>query len=313
VGSGLAGAARVRNRGASWRERAGAFFRRFNRIALGLTLLFCSCSSSAGGEIGPMACTNGRDDDHDGLIDCADPDCLNLDLCRDAGRVVSDAGRNMSDAGPTDAAVTKPPRMDSGVIKVPVFDSGANGDDDGGPASVDAGPVDAGPPPPTCKPKCAATEACVDLKCQPVTASTSQTIAVTVVSVRAANADPFSACYDGDCLQPSWGLCCPIDPYVRVVQIHADGSPDTVVGQTATTMDSPRVDYTDAPTWTVSLAQGDLLVVQVWDHNVEVDDSEIFECKPNLTKLVGGQQTCGDRRGPFYAPLTVTVDLEPKK
>ena len=253
-----------------------------------------------------------RDEDHDGLVNCDDPDCQNLDICRDAGRRGGDAGTTPpATTGHIDAGSMKPPAdMDGGEIRLPVVD-GATDDDDGGTAvpTPDAGPVDAGPPPPTCSPKCSATEQCVDLTCEPVSSTTSQTMSVTVASVAAASSirsRPATTRLP----EPSWGLCCPIDPYVRVIQMHADKP--TVVGQTDTVLDDASPMYTSAPTWTVDLAQGDLLVFQVWDDNSELADTELYECKPNLTDFKPGPQRCGDFKGPLYRLLTVTVDLEPK-
>src|SRR5207244_12860254 len=44
----------------------------------------CSCSEwrcTHGRPTSPEACTNGVDDDHDGLVDCLDPDCAQSLSC----------------------------------------------------------------------------------------------------------------------------------------------------------------------------------------------------------------------------------------
>lgn len=44
------------------------------------------------GDLGNAACSNGIDDDHDGLTDCADPDCFGISPCGAPAPAISTAG-----------------------------------------------------------------------------------------------------------------------------------------------------------------------------------------------------------------------------
>jgi hypothetical protein len=44
------------------------------------------------GDLGPAACSDGLDNDNDGLIDCTDPDCTKVHPCSAPAPVLSHAG-----------------------------------------------------------------------------------------------------------------------------------------------------------------------------------------------------------------------------
>lgn len=68
-----------------------------------LLLLLTACSAAPSAEMG-AACSDGVDNDADGLVDCADPGCFYEPACRQS----SDGG--MVGPGPTDAEVMRPDR-----------------------------------------------------------------------------------------------------------------------------------------------------------------------------------------------------------
>jgi hypothetical protein len=63
-------------------------------VYLALPFIFClgSCSSSVAETESGASCSDGKDNDQDGLIDCQDPDCKPLAIC--GGRV--DAGHDLA-------------------------------------------------------------------------------------------------------------------------------------------------------------------------------------------------------------------------
>jgi hypothetical protein len=279
------------------------------RFWFGLALLLAACDSPRIGEVGHQACTNDLDDDHDGLENCADPDCQNLDECR-GFLIALDGGAFDGGRVPEGGIIGPPLLLDGGSGIPPHMDSGMSNEPPDEDSGVVIPIVDAGPPA-TCTPKCKDTEECIDLECKPVTASTSQTIAVTIQGARATPTGFFGECLDLECGVPI-GLCCPLDSYVRVVQVHADGSPDEVIGRTATARSmSYQIEYTGAATFTVNLAQGDYLDFELFDENTDMDDRLLFDCKPDLTNLKSGPQTCRGLIGVTLAQITAY--LEPKK
>jgi hypothetical protein len=288
------------------------------RFCFVFALLLASCDSPQIGEVGPHACSNSEDDDHDGRKDCADPDCQNLDMCR---RLIIELDGGISHQGhlPEGGVIGPPPQLDSGIISRPHMDSGTSKppvDEDDSGMSIPI--VDAGSK--ACDPKCTATEECIDGVCKAVTASASQTIAVHITHAEVEDTtlapdENLTTCLEWECSIPF--VCCPIEPYVRVVQIH--DSKETVIGSTrvittaATTAIPNRVrelNYGSSETWTVDLAEGDLLDFQLWDHNGEMPDRKIFECKPDLTTFDPAEQTCSADIGSVLT--TITASLVPK-
>jgi hypothetical protein len=108
---------------------------------------------------------------------------------------------------------------------------------------------------------------------------------------------------------------------VRVVQIH--DSKETVIGSTKVVTTSGGVivgrvrdvPYKDATTWTVDLAEGDLLQFELWDHNDENPDQRIFACKADLTMLDPSEQTCSGFVNGVIGELigTISAVLTPKE
>ena len=79
-----------------------------------LALSLAGCGGSSAGESNADACSNGRDDDGDGLADCADPACGVYAFCLGG----PDAGR--ADAGPGDAGLLDGDVPDASVCAQPV-------------------------------------------------------------------------------------------------------------------------------------------------------------------------------------------------
>src|SRR5262249_13593415 len=124
------------------------------------------------------------------------------------------------------------------------------------------------------------------------------------------NTTIISSCIDADC-PPGFGLCCSVDPYVRVIQVHAKGTADTVIGKTATIMDMVLLDYSDSPTWTVNLDEGDYLVFELWDHTDQVPEQIFLDRKQARPTLKGGEHTGRSLVGAL--PTMIPANLEPKK
>lgn len=276
-------------------------------------MLLASCDSPQIGEVGAQLCSNHKDDDHDGRQDCDDPDCQNQDVCLDGGLAL---GGTKRDGGrlPEGGVIGPPLLIDSGIVHTPHMDSGMSSnppDDDDSGVSIPI--VDAGTK--QCDPGCLKTEECIDGACKAVTASASQTIAVHITHAQVEDTTLVSTCVETEC-SLLFG-CCPLDPYVRVVQIH--DSKETVIGMTriittGTSVIPNRVrelDYSDSDTWTVGLAEGDLLAFELWDHNDDMPDQKIFDCKADLTSFDPPEQTCSALVGLLLT--TISADLAPKE
>jgi len=73
-------------------------------FVIGVLVTGCGGSHPTPTEADMAACTNNRDDDNDGLVDCHDSDCAVFQVCRhDAGVLDADLDAPMSDAGPCSA------------------------------------------------------------------------------------------------------------------------------------------------------------------------------------------------------------------
>jgi hypothetical protein len=256
-------------------------------IACTLLVLLAGCAVQRVGEFGD-ACTNGKDDDGDHLIDCNDPDCLGVEACRPEGGMVKmmpradaglsttrDAGNAFDAASDTGGSHAMDAARDSGLVMP--FDANAL-DEDGSS--------------PTCSPPCNPDEECVvsatSLHCQAVAAKQEGAFKLQVTSARAPNQSGVTAfCYDGDCPPAFAPLCCVVDPYVRIVLVPSTGGPEKVLGMTPSVMDSTHPTF-DAPAIPVTLTMGDVLRFEVWDHNdPPVMDLLLFQCKPDLTTIPG--------------------------
>jgi hypothetical protein len=100
-----------------------------------LTLLLSACGDTAPGfESTPLTCTDGQDNDDDGLLDCADPECADQPVCIDAAEtpVVG-----------TDLGVDPVDRADAGIpgAEASAPDGGGDYPDGATPAVDSAGPV----------------------------------------------------------------------------------------------------------------------------------------------------------------------------
>ncbi|MFH2011067.1 MAG: DUF4215 domain-containing protein [bacterium] len=59
------------------------------------------CDSSCMLEVSPELCSDGIDNDADGLVDCADPDCMNNPACGTCGNGIVEAGEMCDDGNST--------------------------------------------------------------------------------------------------------------------------------------------------------------------------------------------------------------------
>lgn len=259
-------------------------------LACALLVLLAGCDVPRVGEFGD-ACTNGQDDDNDGLIDCADPDCLGAEACREGGMIKvaphPDAGSSAPDAGepPFDAGADagnghRDAGLDSGVVSRPDASSIAI-DEDGGAAM--------------CNPPCAADEACVadatSVHCQPVAAKQAGMYRLRVVSARVPDVG-LVGCNDNSCLGFVCVGHCMVDPYVRVVLVR--GSVETDITRTSAVIDADMPIFSEAAV-AITLMTGDVLRFEAWEANnfPETGGRPIFQCKPDLTQI-SGQLSCMD-------------------
>ena len=263
-------------------------------------LLLAACAASPVGEVGREACTNRVDDDHDTLLDCLDPDCQNLDICRSQLAPTAsglDAGKGSGGTG----VINPPPPTDSG--KFLDEDAGFGDDEDGGALSI----LDAGPR--TCDPACPATEECDEGVCTPVATDAPAAFALTILSANAENMSVRGECYDEDpCIIYVCGACV-IDPYVKVVRVLADTNAEKVIGMTTFNNNTTSPTFDD-PAMQVELSKGDALRFEVWDHNEDRDDGLLFSCKPDLRVLMSGPIGCQRSDGTVLRRLEVNADLQ---
>lgn len=92
-------------------------------LASGLGLAGCALSNVAG-ELTPLQCDNGIDDDRDGPWDCADPDCQLFEHCRRLdgsvlGDVVPPRVQPPFDAGPLPPDASRPSLLSDGGLHCP--------------------------------------------------------------------------------------------------------------------------------------------------------------------------------------------------
>jgi hypothetical protein len=252
-------------------------------IACTLLVLLAGCAVQRVGEFGD-ACTNGKDDDGDHLIDCNDPDCLGVEACRpeggmvkmmpraDAGAVAPDAGHPAFDAG---AAPDSSHAMEAGL------DSG------GALSQLDASGIDEDGSLPSCNPPCPAAEACVadatSVSCQPVAARQGGSYRLRITSAIVPN-QGLGGCYG--CTGFICTGSCTVDPYVRVVLVS--GSAESEITRTSAVMDTVMPMFSEAAV-PITLMTGDVLRFEAWQdkRSPEMGDRPIFDCKPDLTQING--------------------------
>lgn len=258
-----------------------------------LILLLSGCSTSRVGEFGEDLCSNQRDDDGDGRIDCKDPDCLGAEHCRvglemDSGATgmdaattttaVKDAGRK-PEAGTNDAG--HPIAMDAGHrtdATMPKLDAAM---DDEASVATDAGPL-------TCMAPCAANEECVSGQCQTVAVNQGGKYTLKVTEAQAPSYD-LNGCFDTDCGFSFAPLCpCGVDLFVRVFLTR--NATDTRIGDTSVVVDTIDALFMEAG-WPVTLAPGDVLRFEVWDDDTPDPSMQVYTCKPDL-KAIPGQISC---------------------
>jgi hypothetical protein len=243
-----------------------------------LAVVAAACNINPHGEWDLLQCSDDKDNDGDGLIDCADPDCWAF-VCDKPRAASKDAGMNPS-----------PPMRDAGMSEpedggwLPLTPPIA--DDDSGMQSV----ADASTPA-----RCAIGEVpcptgseCVDGVCKPSGIAGNYTI--TVVSAVVPERSQSGVCYDFDVACPlilSCGNCQP-DPYAVVFQ--------NSVKMVAIT--NHRVN-TRTPNWEdqsfpLTLHDGDRLELQVWDWDPYYM-TKIFFCSPDLHDLPTGMLKCSPK------------------
>jgi hypothetical protein len=264
-------------------------------------LLLTACAASPVGEAGAAHCTDRQDNDDDGHFDCDDPDCQNLDICR----------QHVTQVGPMDASTgsggtpVKPPLgMDAGR-QIDEDDGGMIDEDDGGmqlPPVLDAGPGE-------CDPACLATEECSDGNCKPVATDMPVHLALTVRSAMASNTALITQeCLDeGPCI-PYVCTTCVIDPYVSVVRVHEDETEEEI-GKTATVNNTAMPRF-NGPKIEVELAKGDVVRLDVLDDNRNERDKLLFSCKLDLRMPMTGEVGCVSPQSTVLRRLEVSGDLE---
>ncbi len=274
-----------------------------------LALAVAGCRSQRPGEYGEVACNNHLDDDHDGLLDCRDPDCFGTATCKahmDAAVVKSDM-----DAGrPQDAGSSPPEPMDAGDAAKALPDATAPADDDSG-AAVE---LDAAAAKPPCDPVCKPDEQCIDHQCKPVAVQTPGRYTLQIESATVPRSSSLDTrCYDLVCdnvLSIPYSLCaCAVDPYIRVILVRSGD--ETLVGQTSYVKGSDDPTYHDAP-FPLQLMKGDVLRFEAWDHDdPSTTDELLFACKPDLTDVQQGVLSCSTLAGALYATaVQITASLQ---
>jgi hypothetical protein len=273
-----------------------------------LLLMLLGCSGPRLRELGEVACHNGMDDDHDGLWDCADPDCFGAAACGTHPSMDAGAKTKLVDMDATPGAGGANIDAGGSAAFVPID---AAADEDGGATRMLDATV---APPPPCDPACAIDQECIDHKCQGVAVKTPGEYTLTIVSVVAPDQSYTSACYDYPCDKPlsfvGIGLCpCPVDPYVVVVLVSA--GKEVMRFMTPVVTDDPNATFPPTP-FTLQLMQGDVLRFEVWDHDDPPNpDDKLFDCKPDLTNVMPGPLSCSTMAGPLNAQLvSVTADLQ---
>lgn len=241
-----------------------------------LWLFSAACAGYTRGEWDARQCSDGIDNDADGRIDCADPDCWAY-ACQHAARdaAVAQGGNAGVDLPPASVSTAGMLAAGSGGrVSLPELDD-AGGGNTSEPDDADAGLSSA----PECSSArgddCGIGRECIGGKCQTVdiTGKYALTITSAVVPVRTS----LGACFDTD-VWCALGACdgtCQPDPYVVVTKNSV-----VRVGSTTTQTDTTN------PKWTggsldIQLSTGDTLLFGVWDADT-FGNAEMFSCSPEL-------------------------------
>ncbi|HEY2734881.1 MAG TPA: hypothetical protein VGI70_12890 [Polyangiales bacterium] len=251
-----------------------------------------ACDVNTLGEWDPVRCSNGIDDDHDGLIDCDDPDCWAfacdkpsndqpMDAAVDASRPISDAGSSRDKDAQTDSSILPPPPPPPP-------------DDDSGMMSIE----DASMPPASCANggmSCPSGSSCMNGVCNPDSIAGDYTLQI--VSAVVPQRTVTGVCFDFDMLCPPLGSCdeCMPDPFVVVLKNGVG-----MVGTASHVLNTTTPMWSDAK-FSLSLSQGDRLEFDVWDWDPLIN-TRMFTCVPDLTGIASGKLQCGPRSGMTIAP-----------
>jgi hypothetical protein len=246
-----------------------------------------ACNINPHGEWDPLQCSDGKDNDGDGLIDCDDPDCWAF-VCETPPPPNTDAGME-----------TPPPIRDAGVSPK---DSGwpaltpPIAEDDSGMMSV----ADAATPVRGCtigEIPCPAGDECVDGVCKPNAIAGNYT--VTVVSAVVPEKTLTGVCYDFDVSCPpilACGICQP-DPFAVIVQNGVK-----TVGTTNHRINTRTPNWEDQ-SFPMTLQEMDRLELQVWDWD-PFYTTKIFYCSPDLQDLPTGILQCKPKASMTIDPGT---------
>lgn len=256
-------------------------------------------SCAAGPSEDASSCRANEDSDGDGFHGCDDPDCHRFELCRQAPRLRLDGGVAGS-GGQGGNAGTKPPvgGMSGGTNDGGV--GGTGGVEDSG-AEPDAGSM-------SCP--CAADEMCSDGGCVPAIPH-GPIYTVRMLSAQSPRGTlgppPDGVCVEIACRSgggsPVSYCPCEPEPYVRVIHISQRTQPDptetlalsTKIQGTMLTVTFDPDEQADIP-----LKPGDALRFELWDQNMTVADSFIYECDPMLSAdLTPGPLECFAESGPL--------------
>jgi hypothetical protein len=245
-----------------------------------------ACSVNPHGEWDPAQCSDGLDNDGDGLIDCDDPDCWAF-VCKTPPPVSKDAS---VDASHPEHDAALPEHKDSGSLLPP-----PTVDEDSGPMSR----PDSGTPPLSCTTNealCPNGTACVDGVCKPIALAGDYIF--TIVSAVVPEQSLTGVCYDFDASCPpilqKCGICQP-DPFVVITKNGVNN-----VGTTNHRINTRTPNWEDE-SFKITLLEKDRLEFAVWDWD-PFYNTRIFSCTPDLQKLPTGMLQCSPRAGTTIEP-----------
>jgi hypothetical protein len=277
------------------------------------------CAAVVPGEVTAAACSTPTiDEDHDGLIDCKDPDCHGFEHCRVPGDDAPDAGN----AGRGGASASGGSGGSAGSTPVSGGMGGSSSDDAGEVEPVDASDNPMGmdatepePEPEPCGGSCGVGAVC-DLatnECMS-TGSMGGLYAITVLSATAPRETPIAQCVD-PCQGPAVWCPCPADPFVRVIRVRPgsdpeDGADEDEIVKTATLRDNEAPMFIEPPTQ-LELLKGDVLRFELWQDLVFNNDALVFECTPDLAEVEPGELACTAMSGASGAePFSIRARLD---
>ncbi len=267
-------------------------------VLFALALAQTSCAAGPGED--SASCHAEEDRDGDSFSGCDDPDCYRFELCRQAPRLEQDSGVAGSNAGQGGDAGSNPPVGGmSGGVNGGSGGSGGSGDDDAG-AERDASSM-------TCS--CAPDEMCSDGGCVPL-GSVEPIYTIRMVSAQSPRGTlgppPDGVCVEIACRSgggsPVSYCPCEPEPYVRVIHISQPTQPDpieTIVLSTKIQGAMLTVMFEPDDTADVALKPGDTLRFELWDQNMTVADSFIFDCEPVWREQTPGPLECSRLSGPL--------------